>query len=184
MNIEAGTYEGTIYTAPDGNFSCNFEDIMAPGFNPILEAQEDSTNGTGSAVASDDLGQRYGVEFFISSSAFTSEDRQDSLQEVLETIVLKARGANAEVVHQEFLVGDILFVILNNPGGSFLSFTQNGGDPQPGDSWEGYYIFAVGGRFYFVYYYSTPAPGFDQTLDNEFLRLRVDEFYRGCQFQP
>lgn len=64
VKISAGTYDGTIYTAPKGIFSCEFKDIMVNGLNPVLHASENIEKGTGTVFAWNDFGQQYGVDYF------------------------------------------------------------------------------------------------------------------------
>lgn len=192
VDIGAGAYEGTVYTAPDGLFSCNFKDIMAPGFNPILRAVEEKEYGTGAVFATDDIGQQFGVDYFksavfrggqYSNGLALPDTRADTLQATLENVLLPVRGESAEVADMKFTEPDLLFAVLIVPGGSHLVVSQNGGESRPANSIEAYLIFTRGEWFYFLYFVQTPAFGIE-TFDLDYLQSRAEEFYRGCTFQP
>lgn len=190
-NVQAGNYEGTIYTAPQGNFSCDFNIIMQDGFSPVLNASENIEVGTGTAFATDDFGQQYGVDYF-KTAVFTDADfkkaisnpdtRQQSLQAILENVLLPALGEKSVINHQEFLQDDTLFVVITSPEASLL-IQESNGTTERLDYQQGYYIFATGEWFYFVYSYITPTNIF-QPLSPVDMQSRVDKFYQGCQFQP
>lgn len=189
-DIKAGSYEGTVYTAPGDLFTCDFKDIMAPGWNPLLRAFENKERGTGTVFAADDFGQQYGVDYFhaatfggdeLASALSLPDTRGESLQAILETVLLPARGESASVADMEFIQPDVLFAVVIAPGGSHLMVSQNGGEARPADSMEAYLIFTRGEWFYFVYHYQTPTFG-NETFDLEVLRGYVEEFHRGCRF--
>lgn len=191
VKISAGTYNGTIYTAPESKFSCDFKDIMVSGLNPLLQASENVEKGTGTVFAWNDFGQQYGVDYFntalwggdtLVKSLSDPETRQQSLQAILKNILLPARSPKAEVTHQEFLPNDLLFVVLNDPEASNLVQESNGVTARLNNQ-EGYYIFAGKEWFYFAYYYQTPRSE-SQLLSPPDMQSKVDGFYRGCQFQP
>lgn len=190
VKISAGTYDGTIYTAPDGNFSCDFKDIMSNGLNPLLQAEKLTQYGT--VFALNDFGVQYGVDYFKTSlvkngsfgeSLSNPETRQQGLQGILKDILLP-NLAQSTVSHQEFLPNDILFVVVYVPGASNL-VQQSGSDgsTKREDYQESYYIFAGKDWFYFVYYFITPMSDSNAPSPSH-MQAGVDEFYRGCQFQP
>lgn len=191
-NLDAGTYEGTVYTAPGGLFSCDFKDMMTPGLSPLLQAFEDKERGTGVVFASDDFGQQFGVDYFNSAIFGGSEladalalpdTRAETLQAILENVLLPARGQNADVADMKFVQPDILFAAIIAPGASHLTVSQNGGEARPADNVEAYLIFTRGEWFYFVYHFQTLM--LDNTVfDLDNLQSRVEEFHRGCTFQP
>lgn len=190
-DINVGTYEGTIYTAPNNIFSCDFKDIMQDGLNPILRADENQTkNGDGFVAASNDFGQQYGVHYFnvikwggedLVKALSSSDTREETLQNILEQTVL-FWFPNAIVTHQEFLPNAILFVVIDNPGVSNLEVTQNG-VTTTADSQEGYYIFFEKEWIYVLYHSIVPL---EESLkfDPDVMQSQVDGFYQGCQFQP
>ena len=189
-DINAGEYNGTIYTAPNGVFSCDFKDIMQDGLNPILRADKNAEYEDGTVSASNDFGQQYGVYYFnilkwggkdMVEALSSSATREESLQSVLEETIL-LWYPNVVITHQEFLPSGVLFVILDNPGHSNLVVTQNG-VTTPADSQEGYYIFAGKEWIYVLYYYAVPL---DESLkfDPDVMQSQVNGFYQGCQFQP
>ena len=190
-DINVGTYNGTIYTAPNNIFSCDFKDIMQDGLNPILRADENTTkNGDGFVAASNDFGQQYGVHYFnvikwggedLVKALSSSNTREETLQNILEQTVL-FWFPNAIVTHQEFLPNTILFVVIDNPGVSNLEVTQNG-VTTTADSQEGYYIFSEKECIYVLYHSIVPL---EESLkfDPDVMQSQVDGFYQGCQFQP
>lgn len=189
--IEAGTYEGAIYTAPDGNFSCDFGLIMIQGMNPILRAYQDKEAGTGTAFVIDDTGKQYGVDYFRTkvfreqyvAPLANPDTRREALQVFLDDILLPVY-ANATISHQEFLPGDILYAILYQLEGSpIISVSALDGTETQLDYQQGYYIFATEEWVYFVYSFVVPDTIFPP-LSPPDMQSRLDEFYRGCQFQP
>jgi hypothetical protein len=190
-DINAGEYNGTIYTAPNDIFSCDFKDIMQDGLNPILRADENTgKNGDGFVAASNDFGQQYGVHYFnilkwggkdLAEALSSSNTREEALQNILEQSVL-FWFPNAIVTHQEFLPSAILFVVIDNPGVSNLEVTQNG-VTTPADSQEGYYIFAEKEWIYVLYHSIVPL---EESLkfDPVVMQSQVNGFYQNCQFQP
>jgi hypothetical protein len=190
VKINVGTYDGTIYTAPDENFSCDFKVIMSNGLNPLLQAMKYDQYGT--VYALDDFGTQYGVDYFntslVKNGAYEKplsnpETRQEGLQEILEDLLLPHLEQNT-IIHQEFLQNDILFVVVYVPGASNL-VQQSGSDgsTKREDYQESYYIFAAQDRFYFVYYFITPMAS-SNTPSPSNMQAGLDEFYRGCHFQP
>ncbi|MBP6811956.1 MAG: hypothetical protein KA138_10580 [Saprospiraceae bacterium] len=189
-DIKVGTYDGTIYTAPNNIFSCDFKDIMQDGLNPILHADENTAkNGDGFVAASNDFGNQYGVHYFnilnwggkdMAEALLASNTREEALQNTLEQTVL-FWFPNAIVTHQEFLPNAILFVVIDNPGVSNLEVTQNG-VTTPADSQEGYYIFSEKEWIYVLYHSIVPL---EESLkfDPDVMQNQVDSFYQGCQFQ-
>ena len=193
VQITAGTYEGTIYTSPDGHFSCDFNIIMDPGMNPVLRANENTEKGTGTAFALNDFGMQYGVDYFHIASLNNSNNglaedlaspnpRRETLQAISDKILLPVWGPKATITHQEFLQDDILFAIIYAPETSDLISEQNGVTTRL-DYQEGYYIFASSEWFYFVYAFVTPT-NISEPLSPPAMQSRVDEFYQVCQFQP
>ncbi len=190
-DINVGTYEGTIYTAPNNIFSCDFKDIMYDGFDPFLSADENTIkNGDGFVAASNDFGQQYGVHYFniikwggedLAEALSSSNTREKELQNVLEQTVL-FWFPNAIVTHQEFLPNAILFVVIDNPGASNLEETYNGVTTTL-DSQEGYYIFAKNEWIYILYHSIAPLDEY-RKFDPDVMQSEVDGFYQGCQFLP
>ena len=189
-DINAGEYNGTIYTAPNDVFSCDFKDIMQDGLNPLLRTDEVNAENRGAVFASNDLGEQYGVYYFnilnwggedMVEALSSSSTREEILQSVLEQTIL-ATFPNTAITHREFLPSAILFVVLDNPGNSNLVVTQNG-VTTPADNQEGYYIFARKEWVYVLYYYAVPL---DESLkfDPDVMQSQVNGFYQGCQFQP
>ena len=189
-DIKVGTYDGTIYTAPNNIFSCDFKDIMQDGLNPILHADENTAkNGDGFVAASNDFGNQYGVHYFnilnwggkdMAEALLASNTREEALQNTLEQTVL-FWFPNAIVTHQEFLPNAILFVVIDNPGVSNLEVTQNG-ITTTANSQEGYYIFSEMEWIYVLYHSIVPL---EESLkfDPDVMQNQVDSFYQGCQFQ-
>lgn len=189
--IKDGAYEGTVYTAPEGNFSCDFGLIMIQGASPVLHAYQTKEDGTGTAFVIDDTGKQYGVDYFRTkvfreqyvAPLANPDTRREVLQVFLEDILLPVYQG-ATISHHEFLPGDILFSILYQPEGSpIVSVSALDGAETQLDYQQGYYIFATEEWVYFVYSFVVPD-SISESLSPPDMQSRVDEFYRGCQFSP
>lgn len=189
INVQDGTYKGSVYTAPDGNFSCDFSPMMQGNFGQVLNAKKIPEKDMGTAFVMDDFGSQYGVDYFHldpGSDWLMGLDDPDvlrgNLEIMLTDILLFNRGPNAGVTHREFLPDDILYVILYNNGVSHLVSVRDGVSSTL-DYQEGYYIFYSGDWIYLVYAYITPTEILS-ALSPADMQSRVDGFYRGCQFKP
>ena len=188
--IDAGTYDGTVYTASDDHFSCDFKDIMTKDFNPSIDANESIKNGTGYVEAWNELGQNYGVDYFNMSEwggeemaiLLSSPDtREKALQSFFNNTVLQ-RSPNATITYQEFLPTGELFVALDNPEGSRKLTVETNGVTKQADTQEGYYIVAQKDWLYLVHFFTVPV--FDTTrLSPSDIQSKANNFYQNCQFQ-
>ncbi|MEW5940340.1 MAG: hypothetical protein AB1750_11795 [Chloroflexota bacterium] len=188
INVQDGTFNGSVYTAPDGNFSCEFGPLMQGNFGQVLTAQKIPEKNLGTVFIYDDFGSQHGVDYFHPTPGSdwlkgldNPETLRGNLEFMLTEILLPNRGPNASVTHREFLPGDILYVILYNTDASHLVSVSNGVSTVE-DYQEGYYIFYSGEWIYLVYKYITVS-AIDEAWSPADLQSRVDEFYRRCQFQ-
>jgi hypothetical protein len=189
VNISAGTLNGTIYTAPEGIFSCDFIDLLYGGQHPYFIDRKLDKNGT--VFGFNDYGNQYGVDYFntflwggddLVKSLSDPKTRQKSLEAFVENPLLSAKSQKAQVTHQEFITNDILFVVINNPEASNLVQEING-VTIPLDYQEGYYIFAGKEWFYFVNFNLTPHGDLELIGPLE-MQNQVESFYENCKFQP
>lgn len=189
VNISYGKLDGTIYTAPEGIFSCDFVDLLYGDYHPTLFDRKLERNGT--VFGFNDYGNQYGVDYFniflwggedLVKSLSDPKTRQKSLVALVETSLLSAKSQKAQVTHQEFITNDILFVVINDPEASNLVQESNG-VTTPLDYQEGYYIFAGKEWFYFVNFNLTPHDELELISPLE-MQNAVESFYENCQFQP
>lgn len=188
--IGAGAYSGTIYTAPDNRFSCDFKDVMTGGFNPSIAASEDIKKGAGHVEAWNEMGQSYGVNYVNMASwdgkevaeALSSRDATGKALQTFLNDLAVGRSPNTTIVHQEFLPTGELFVVLNSLEGSRILTLETNGVSRPADAHEGYYIFVQKNWLYLVHFFRVPILANDQP-DPTYLQGEVGNFYQNCQFE-
>ena len=188
VNVTAGTYQDGLYTPAEGNFSCNFGEALNGTVYPTLQ---DTRGGPdyGAVWSTDGYGQQFAVDYFR-FAALPDETKalledpqttQDGLQKLLEDVLLPYQQQTfpgLQVVHQDFVKDEILFVVIDKPHGSNLSQNNVALDSQ-----EAFYVFVKGEWFYFVSHDHTPMDS-NQRFDSDQMQARVAEFYEACEFKP
>ena len=205
IHVETGSYKSQRYTAPDGNFSCDFSLALNNNLNADLYSGKQ--NGDSYVYTTDDFGQKYAVDSlnpdFVGRNSFARlldpATHTAQLDNFLKTVVLRAElnhSPDSKITHQEFVSDDILFAVLTVPHGSDLisstsgnvtSINRSSGDASTTermDVQKAYYIFAKTNWVYLVYFVYTPSPVWNPALEPSALQTRLQEFYQGCEFKP
>ncbi len=200
VEISEGSYEGTIYTAPEGNFSCDFSTIMSTSFSPYLQNTSGARSSGlvwGDVWANNDFGSLYQVIYFqladSNDASLNSEiqNTESDLRDVFNNIILSKRQNDfpgAQVLDQKF-VNNKWLVVVHVPHGSNL-VSSPASDPSNqtvSDLTEAHYVFVAGPWLYFVVYGITPL-SFDTPTtwapqDTQHMQSQLDEFLAGCDFK-
>ena len=203
VKISAGTYNGTIYTAPTSNFSCDFGNMMVPGFSPVLQdttfnLPDGSAVGVGGQVwTTDDEGNEYGVVYFqLSNKNTIATDKihntEGDLKVVFNDIFLRTPQGHhpgTQVLDQKFVGNDRLLDVFYVPQGSSLT-SSPASDPNTKtvmDLIESDYALVAGQWLYFVFYGRTPdlinTPTPWSPDDTQAMQGHLDTFVKGCNFK-
>jgi hypothetical protein len=188
VEISAGTYEGTVYTAPNDLFTCDYGGIMVDGWGARLYAEHDET-GSSFVFTSDLLGRQYGVDYFNISEFFGEEgleaisnrvERELKLRVFLEAVFLREDLLEGTITHQEYLDSEMLFATIQRSRASH--YVNADGTDASVDRLESYYVFPDKEWVYFVYYY-VALQGIYHDMTPSRMKAGLDAFYQGCEFQ-
>lgn len=175
-----GTLAGTRYTAPQGNFSCDFSSTRAD-----MDTLGDDDN---SVWASNNIGGLFFIDYapIKDDKKYLFEDdttKQNTLESVANNQLVPGWEKDypgTRVLHSTFLNSDMYFIFVHVPGGSRVA-TNGAGEPL--DSYRGLYIFAENDWLYFVQYDKTNILSPNEAVEISEIQLPLADLYRECEFK-